>query len=335
MAQQRLLITKRIFPEIVELLRQHAEVDYEPTDGGLSSEALIARATGKQAIVCQITDRLSREVIDRFESVRIIANVGVGYDNIDVAAASEKGILVTNTPGVLTDTTADLAFALMVAAARRITEGHEFVHSGQWKRWTIDLLIARDIHHKTLGMLGMGRIGQAVARRALGFSMRILYHNRTPLPRELERELNAEFVSKERLLRESDFVSVHVPLSEATRHLIGEAELRMMKREAVLVNTARGPIVDEAALARALKEGWIYAAGIDVFEREPQVHPELLECKNAVLAPHVGSATIETRTKMASIAAENAIAALAGRRPPNLVNPEVWDSWTVRQATGG
>jgi glyoxylate reductase len=281
-------------------------------------------------ILSQITDRLSREVIAQLQDVKMIAQIAVGYDNIDVAAASDAGILVSNTPGVLTDTTADLAFALMLAAARRIAEGHDFIHAGKWKRWTIDLMIGRDIHHRTLGILGMGRIGQAVARRAAGFSMRILYHDPARISPELERELNAEFVTKERLLRESDFVSLHIPLTAETRHAIGEAELRMMKPEAVLVNTTRGPVVDEAALVRALAERWITAAGLDVFEHEPQVHPGLLKCPNAVLAPHVGSASVETRTRMSVMAAENAVAALSGQRPPNLLNPGLWDSWAFR-----
>jgi lactate dehydrogenase-like 2-hydroxyacid dehydrogenase len=327
MPRPRILITKRVFPETIALLEPHAEIDYVATNDGLTSEQLIARARGAQVILSQLTDRLSRDVIERLESVRMIAQIAVGYDNIDVAAASEAGIMVSNTPGVLTDTTADLAFALMLAAARRITEGHEFIHAGRWKRWTIDLMMGHDVHHRTLGLLGMGRIGQAVARRGLGFSMRVLYHNRTRLAPELERELKAEYVTQDALLAESDFISIHVPLSDdplgnVTRHLIGERELRMMKREAILINTARGQIVDEVALARALREKWITAAGLDVFEHEPEVHPDLLACENAVLAPHVGSASVATRTKMTLMAAENALAALAGQRPPNLINPK-------------
>ena len=321
MSRPQILITKRVFPEAIALLEPHAELDYVATDEGLTADELVTRARGKQVILSQITDRLSREVIAQLTDVKLIAQIAVGYDNIDVADARAAGILVTNTPGVLTDTTADLAFALMLAAARRIAEGHEFIHQGKWKRWTIDLMIGHDIHHRTLGLLGMGRIGQAVARRGLGFSMRVLYHNRTRLSPELERELNAEYVTQDRLLAESDFISVHVPLSDKTRHLIGERELRMMKKEAIFVNTARGPIVDEVALARALREKWITGAGIDVFEREPEVHPDLLACENAVLAPHVGSASVATRTKMTMMAAENAIAVLTGRQPPNLVNP--------------
>jgi lactate dehydrogenase-like 2-hydroxyacid dehydrogenase len=332
MSRAQILITKRVFPETIARLEPHAELDYNATDEGLTSDELVARARGKQVILSQITDRLSREVIARLEGVGLIAQIAVGYDNIDVTAASDSGILVTNTPGVLTDTTADLAFALMLAAARRIAEGHDFIHAGKWKRWTIDLMIGRDIHHRTLGILGMGRIGQAMARRGQGFSMRVLYHNRTRLSHELERELNAEWVSIERLLAESDFLSIHAPLSDATRHLIGARELRSMKPEAILVNTARGPIVDEAALARALREKWITAAGIDVFEREPEVHPELLACENAVLAPHVGSASVATRMKMTMMASENALAALAGQRPPNLLNSASWVKSPFRRA---
>jgi lactate dehydrogenase-like 2-hydroxyacid dehydrogenase len=329
------LITKRIFPATVDYLQKHTEVDYESTADGLTPPELIARASGKQALISQFTDALPREVIAQLNGLGIIAHVGVGYDNIDVKAATEHGILVTNTPGVLNDTTADFAFALMLAAARRVTEGHEFVRSGQWKRWSLELMIGLDIHHRTLGILGMGRIGQAFARRGAGFSMRVLYHNRTRLAADLERELNATWVSKEQLLRESDFLSIHVPLSDATRHSIAEADLRLMKPTAILINTARGAVVDEAALVKALEEHWIAGAGLDVFEREPQVHPGLLACPRAVLAPHVASATVETRSKMTMIAAENAVAALTGQRPPNLLNPEAWDSWASRRANAG
>jgi lactate dehydrogenase-like 2-hydroxyacid dehydrogenase len=316
------LVTKRIFPEAIELLRQHAEVDYVDSDDGLSPDELEARSRGKQGIVSQLTDKFTAERIEKLEGVRVIANVAVGFDNVDLAAATRKGILVTNTPDVLTDTTADLTFALLLAAARRIVEAHRFVHSGKWRRWTIDLLAGRDVHHKTLGIFGMGRIGQAVARRAAGFSMRVLYHDARRAPEALERELSLEFADKLRLLRESDFVTLHVPLNDSTRKLIGAAELREMKPSAILVNTSRGPVIDEAALAQALADRVIAAAGLDVFESEPHVHPLLLELENVVLAPHIGSASIDTRRKMSLLAAENALAALAGRRPPNLLNPE-------------
>jgi lactate dehydrogenase-like 2-hydroxyacid dehydrogenase len=256
--------------------------------------------------------------------VKVLANVAVGFDNIDVGAASRKGILVTNTLDVLTETIADFAFALLMAAARRVVEGHQFVHSGKWRRWTIDLLAGQDVHGRTLGLFGLGRIGQAVARRGRGFSMRILYHDVARAPEAVESALGAEFVSKEELLRQADFVSIHVPLLESTRKLIGAAELALMKPTAILVNTARGPVVDEAALAEALRSRRIASAGLDVFEAEPKVHPTLLEMDNVVLAPHIASASVDTRRRMSMMAAENAAAALEGRRPPNLVNPELW-----------
>ena len=318
------LVTKRIFPEAVDLLRRTADVDYNDSDDVLPPAGLIQRARGKQGIVSQLTDRFDAAQIGKLEGVRVIADVAVGFDNVDLRAATRRGILVTNTPDVLTDTTADLAFALLLAVARRLVEADRYVHSGQWRRWAIDLLAGQDVHHQTLGILGLGRIGQAVARRARGFGMRILYHDARRAPAPLERELGIEFVDRERLLAESDFISLHVPLGDSTRHLIGAPELRKMKRSAILVNTSRGPVVDEAALAEALAEGWIAGAGLDVFENEPQVHPRLLELSNVVLAPHIGSASLATRRAMSMLAAENCVAALEGRRPPNLVNAGVW-----------
>ena len=322
--QPSVLVTRRIYPEAIEYLKQHAEVDYNPTDDILSPADLLARAKGKQAIVSQLVDKFTPGVIAQL-GVRIIANVAVGFDNIDIPAATGRGILVTNTPDVLTDTTADFAFALLMAAARRIVEAHEFVHAGKWERWTIDMLVGQDVHHRTLGIFGMGRIGQAMARRGKGFDMRVIYHDAQPA------NFDAEFASKEKVLRESDFISLHVPLTPETRHYIGEPELRMMKPTAILINTARGPVVDEAALARALKEGWIGGAGIDVFEREPAIDPDLLKCRTATLAPHIGSASVETRRGMSMIAVENAVAALEGRRPKTLLNPLAWEKVYARK----
>jgi lactate dehydrogenase-like 2-hydroxyacid dehydrogenase len=318
------LVTKRIYTEAVEYLKAHVEVDYVDSDDGLSPEELSDRVRGKQGVVSQLTDKFPAEVIERLDSVRVLANVAVGFDNIDVAAATRKGVLVTNTPDVLTETTADFAFALLLATARRVVEGHQFVCSGEWRRWAIDLLVGQDVHHRTLGVFGMGRIGQAVAHRARGFSMRILYHDVVRAPESVERELGLDFVTSDRLLEESDFVSLHVPLSDSTRKLIGADELRKMKSTAILVNTSRGPIVDEAAMAEALAKRVIGGAGLDVFEREPEVTRLLLELDNVVLAPHIGSASVDTRRRMSTMAAENAVAALEGRRPPNLLNAQLW-----------
>ena len=318
------LVTKRIYPEAIQYLQEHAEVDYANSDDGLPAEEMLRRIRGKQAVVSQLTDKFTAAVIDQLDGVRVIANVAVGFDNIDVAAATRRKILVTNTPDVLTDTTADFAFALMMAAARRVVEGHRFVHSGKWTKWRIDLLVGQDVHHHTLGIFGMGRIGQAVARRGRGFDMRILYHDAMRASEAVERELGAEFVTADQLLRESDFVSLHVPLLPETRHMMSADQFRIMKPTAILVNTSRGPVVDEAALAAALEEGVIAGAGIDVFENEPRVHPALLKLENVVLAPHIASASVDTRWKMSMMAVENAVAALEGRRPANLLNTDLW-----------
>ena len=325
------MVTKRIYPEAVEYLREHCEVDYVATDDGLTAVELAARLRDKQGVISQLTDHFTADVIEGLEVLKIIANVAVGFDNIDVAAATRKGILVTNTPDVLTETTADFAFALLLAAARRVVEGHQYVHAGAWKRWAIDLMVGHDVHHRTLGIFGMGRIGQAVARRGRGFSMRILYHDAVRAPEAVERELQLQYVPSGRLLRESDFVSLHVPLLDSTRKMIGEPQLKLMKKTAILVNTARGPVVDEAALARALDEGWIAGAGLDVFEHEPQVHPELLKLQNVVVAPHIGSASVDTRREMSMLAARDVVEALEGRRPFTLLNPQLWESLFARK----
>ena len=267
--------------------------------------------------------RVQEEVLAAAPLLRVVANVGVGYDNIDLAACTRRGIRVTNTPDVLTDTTADLAFALLMAVARRVVEADRYVRDGRWQRWEWGLLWGADIWGKTLGIWGFGRIGQAMARRGRGFDMRILYHSRRRAPEALERESGARYVDRDTLLAESDFLSLHVPLTAETRGMLSASELALMKPAAYLINTARGKVVEEEALVQTLKDRKIAGAGLDVFEREPRVHPELLALPNVVLAPHIGSATGETRLKMALLAAENLLAALDGERPPNLVNPEV------------
>lgn len=272
-----------------------------------------------EAIVTLLDLRVDEALLSRLPRLRAVCNVAVGYDNVDVPAATRRGVQVTNTPDVLTDATADLAWALLLAAARRVAEGDRFVRAGRWKRWDWTMLRGVDVHGKTLGIVGAGRIGQAVGRRAAGFSMKILYASRERKA-AFERETGARRAPLGRLLAESDFVSIHVALTPETRGLIGARELGLMKRTAILVNTARGPIVDEAALARALRSGRLRAAGLDVFEREPRIHPDLLRLENVVLCPHIGSATDETRRAMYETALRNLAAILSGRRPPNPVN---------------
>jgi len=314
------LVTKRIFPEALEYLRQHAEVEYHDSQESYPPGELLQRLDGKHGAVSQLTDKFTADVIQALPKLRVIANVAVGFDNIDIQAATERNIIVTNTPGVLTETTADFAFTLLMAAARRVVEGDRFLRAGRWREWSVDLLCGHDIYGRTLGLIGMGRIGQAVARRGRGFQMRVLYHDAVRQDPQSEKDLGIEFVPFETLLRESDFISLHVPLLPETKKLIGPGALAQMKKTAILVNTSRGPVVDEAALAEALANGTIAAAGLDVFEREPEVEPRLLQLENAVLAPHIASASLDTRKKMCQMAVENAVAALEGRRPPNLVN---------------
>lgn len=321
--QHEVLISKHIYQEAVDYLASRVRVDYHDSDDGLPGGDLRARLAGKAGLVCQLTDRIDAALLDAAPSVKVVSNVAVGFDNIDVEAATKRGIVVTNTPGVLTNTTADLAFALILGAGRRLGEAERYLRAGQFKQWRIDLLTGWDVWQATLGIFGMGRIGQAVARRGRGFDMRVLYYDPFRQSEELERELGIEYASKEEVLAQADFLSLHCALTPETRHLVGAAEFEAMKPTAVLVNTSRGPVVDEAALAAALKGGSIAAAGLDVFENEPEVHPDLLACENALIVPHIASASVATRTRMCLMAAENMAAGLAGERPPNIVNPDV------------
>ena len=317
----QVLIT-RVLPEpALQVVRQACEVQLDPLDQQLTPEALRQAVVGKHGVLCLITDRIDAPVLEAATDLKVVSNIAVGYDNIDVAAATQRGILVTNTPGVVTESTADLTWSLLCSIARRIAEGDRYIRAGKWREWTLMLMAGGDVYGKTLGIFGMGRIGQAVARRATGFHMRVLYHNRHRLEPEREAALNATLVDKATLLQQADFVSVHVPLSAATTHFISTAELRLMRPTAYLINAARGPVVDEAALMQALQHEWIAGAALDVFEDEPHVPQALKELENVVLVPHIGSASVATRTRMAVMAAENLVAVLRGVDTPYVVNP--------------
>jgi lactate dehydrogenase-like 2-hydroxyacid dehydrogenase len=299
----------------VELIPRAFTLDYNDTDAPLSKAELVSRLKGKDGLVCHIISTIDDEVLAAAPTLKVVANVAVGYNNVDVAAAKRRGVTVTNTPDVLTETTADFAWALLMATARRVVEADHYARSGRWKAWKWDLLWGADVHGKTLGIVGFGRIGRAVARRALGFNMRVFYHDAVRADAAIERELRATATDLETLLRGADFVTLHTNLTPETRHLIGERTLRLMQRSAILVNAARGPIVDEAAVAQALREGRIAGAGLDVFEEEPTIHPDLLGLSNVVLAPHIASASRDTRIAMATLAVRNCVAVLEGKPP--------------------
>lgn len=318
----KVLVTREVFDETLEYLREHCDVEDNQQDVALAPDALAQRLGDKDGVVCSLTDRIDAPLISKCQKLKVVANIAVGYNNIDVAACTARGIMATNTPGVLDDSTADLAWTLMLGAARRITEVERYIRNGDWKGWRLKQWLGVDVHHATLGIIGMGRIGQAIARRAAGFEMRVLYHNRRRVAEEIELAARATWVSLDVLLRQADFVVLQVPYSKETHHLIGAAELGKMKPTAILINSTRGGVVDDAALIDALRNGTLRAAGLDVFENEPNLNRGFLELDNVVLAPHVGSSTEATRRAMAMTAAKNAVAALTGGQPPNLVNPE-------------
>ncbi|MDH4062565.1 MAG: D-glycerate dehydrogenase [Aquincola sp.] len=310
------LVARQVFPAIVTRLREHFEVEAnnEPVDW--SHAELMHRLQGKQGVFVAATEKIDAALVAGCPELRAVCSMAVGYNNIDVAACAARGIVVTNAPDVLTETTADFGFALMMATARRIAESEHFLRAGRWKRWSVDFFCGADVHGATLGILGMGRIGQAIARRgALGFGMRVIYHNRSRLAPDVEAPLSACWVDKDVLLAQADHLIVVVPYSAASHHAIGSRELALMKPTATLINIARGGVVDDAALAQALAERRIAAAGLDVFEGEPSVHPALLAVPNVVLTPHIASATEATRRAMAQLAVDNLIAVLGGRAP--------------------
>ncbi|MDH7570842.1 MAG: glyoxylate reductase [Armatimonadota bacterium] len=325
-SRYKVWVTRRIPEQALEMIRAVAETEVWEEELPPPREIILQKVRDLDGILPLLTDRMDAEVMDRAPRLKVIANYAVGYDNVDVPAATQRGILVCNTPGVLTETTADLAFALLMAAARHIVAADAYTRAGKWKTWGPLLFLGQDIHHATLGLVGLGRIGSEMAKRARGFDMRVLYYD----PRrntEAETRLGVEYASLERVLKESDFVSLHTPLTPETRHLIGARELAMMKPTAILINTSRGPVVDQKALYEALRNKTIYAAGLDVFDTEP-IPPDdpLLTLENVTVVPHIASASFATRTRMATLAAENLIAGLTGKLPPAPVNPEVLEA---------
>ena len=322
--KKQVLVARAAFPQVLERLRNHFDVTANEEDRIFTADELVVRAAGMHGLFTTGSERITPALFAANPQLQAVCNMAVGYNNIDVAAAAAAGVMVTNTPDVLTETTADFAWALLMAAARRITESEHWLRAGKWTRWRYDTLLGADLHGSTLGIIGMGRIGQAVARRSLGFGMRVLYHNRSRLSPDQETAANhARWVEKEDLLKRADHVMLVLPYTAATHHTIGAAELALMKPTATLTNVARGGIVDDAALIAALREQRIAAAGLDVFENEPALNPGFLALHNVVLTPHIASASEPTRLAMANLAADNLIAALTGEVPPNLLNPEV------------
>jgi glyoxylate reductase len=319
-SKPKILVTRLLFPAARAVLEKIGEVDYWTESEAIPRAEFLKRVADKDALVCVLTDKVDAELLAAAPKLRIASTVSVGYDNIDVPACTARRVIATNTPGVLDETTADFAWALMLAIARRLVEGDAWVRKGTWPGFAIDQLLGGDVYGKTLGIIGFGRIGRCVARRGVGFQMRVLYSGTKRAPAEVEKELNAEFVEQDRLFRESDFVSLHVPLTARTRHLISRENLEKMKHTAFLINTSRGPVVDEEALADALDSKQIAGAALDVYEHEPKVHPKLMARRDVILAPHIGSATVETRTRMMVVSAEQVAAFFEGRTPPYALN---------------
>jgi glyoxylate reductase len=323
MDRPKILATHRLFEAPRAKLAEHFEVEYWTDSERPPRSEVLRRVADKDGLICLLTEKIDDELLAAAPRLRMVANIAVGFDNIDVEACTRRAVAASNTPGVLDETTADFAWTLLMAVARRLIEGDALARSGEWRGWNLDQLCGADVWGKTLGLLGFGRIGRAVARRASGFAMRVIYNDALRAPVEVENELRAEFMERDAVLAQSDFLSLHVPLLPATRGFISARELALMKPTAFLINTSRGPVVQEAALIAALEQRRIAGAALDVFEREPQIGHGLLR-PNLVLAPHLASASLETRTRMALMAVDNTLAFFEGRRPPNLVNPAVW-----------
>ena len=321
--KHKILVSGHLTEDILSLLAKDCDVRANEENRPMERADLLEAVAGMDGMLAMITDGVDAELMDRAPRLRVVSNMAVGYNNIDVAAATARGIVVTNTPGILTEATAELAFALILASARRVVDLDRRTRAGEWTCWAPLLFLSREVSGKMLGIVGLGRIGRAVARRAKAFGMEVLYHNRVRLEAAEEQDLGVVYAEKDELLGKADFVSLHVPLSDETRHFIGRRELGIMKPTSYLVNTSRGPVVDEGALVEALREKRIEGAGLDVYENEPVLAPGLTSLDNVVLMPHVGSATVETRMKMAHMAAENLLAGLRGERPAHVVNPEV------------
>jgi gluconate 2-dehydrogenase len=323
-AKPKVLVARQIFPEGLLRLEEVAQIDYNDQALPLSPAELSKRLVGVDAALVTGSEKIDATTLAQASQLKIVSNIAVGFNNFDISFMTQKKVMATNTPEVLTDTTADMGFMLLMAAARRLTESEHWLRAGHWKNWSLGGMMGVDIHHTTIGIMGMGRIGQAIAKRALAFGMTVIYYNRRRLPLDIEQEYQARYVSQEELLSEADHVMLVMPYTQENHHLIGQKELAMMKPTATLVNLARGGIVDENALIEALKNKRIFSAGLDVYEGEPNINPGLLELSNIVLAPHIGSATKKTRLAMMHLAIDNLIAGLSNQRPPNLINEELW-----------
>src|SRR5215467_4200525 len=321
----KVYVTRPVFDEATDRLRREFEVELNTEDRILPKQELISHLRDKDGALTLLTDAIDLEVLQSTQRLKVVANFAVGFNNVAVDSATKLGVVVTNTPGVLTETTADFAWTLLMAAARRVVEADKFARAGKFKAWGPKMLLGYDIYGKTLGLVGLGRIGQAVARRAAGFNMKVGFYASEPIPEQITKDLGVTRLPLDELLRISDFISVHVPLFPETHHLLNDGTFALMKPTCIVINTSRGLVVDEKALARAVQDRRIAGAGLDVFEREPDIEPALLEMENVVLAPHIASASHETRLKMCTMAADNLLAVLKGQHPPNLINPEVWD----------
>lgn len=328
----KVLVTGPLPEVAAKRLSSFALTDFYRNEKPLEGQEFTKRLSGCDAVVCQLSGPVTKEVIDHNPNLKLIANVAVGYDNIDVEQATKKGILVLNTPGVLDDATADIAFALLITTARRIVEADKFARSGKWKGFGPNLLLGVDLKDKTVGIVGFGRIGQAFARRCLGFGMKVIYNQRNRADSAIEQQLNATYASLDDLLKQSDFISLHCPLTDETKHLIGQRAFSLMKPDCILINTSRGPVVDTVSLIAALKQGKIHGAGLDVYENEPVIPEELIAMDKVVLLPHIGSASGSTRTNMALLAVDGLISALSGSMPDNVVNKSAWDAFSKRLA---